>query len=168
MSPGHGEKLTRKQEAAIAALLACPTIRAAAAAISVNEGTIRGWLKLPAFPLAYREARRQVVEVAIARVQQLTGKATEALDAALESADPKTRVRAAALVLGHAVKGVDTADVLARLEEMERQLAELAKGKTDAAASGETEDGPAGGGAAAADAAGEADHPAEGEPPGRP
>jgi hypothetical protein len=152
MSRGHGEKLTRKQEAAIAALLACPTIRAAAAAISVNEGTIRDWLKLPAFALAYREARRQVVEVAIARLQQLTGKAADMLGEVLDDgeADTGEKIRAAVAIIDRGVKGVETADVLARLEEMERQLAVLSKGEADAAAAREAEDGPGAGGDAAA------------------
>jgi hypothetical protein len=161
---GHGERLSRKQEQAVGALLANPTIVAAAEAVGVSERTIREWLKLPCFAAAFREARRQVVEAAIARVQQLTGKATEALDAALDSADAKVKVRAAALVLSHAVKGVDTADMLARLEEMERQLAELTRGKDDAAAGSSTEDGQIGDGAAAADA-GEGFSPADDEPP---
>ena len=37
---GHGEKLTRKQEAAIAALLLQPTITAAAAAVGIGEATL--------------------------------------------------------------------------------------------------------------------------------
>jgi len=130
MARGHGEKLNRKQEAAIAALLQRTTIRAAAAAVPVNEKTLRDWLKLPHFAAAFRDARRQVVEAAIARVQQLTGKATDALDAALDSQDVSEKIRAAALVLKHTIGGIDTADTMARLEEMERQLAELTRGGT--------------------------------------
>jgi hypothetical protein len=150
MSRGHGEKLTRKQEAAIAALLACPTIRAAAAAISVNEGTIRGWLKIPAFALAYREARRQVVEVAIARLQQLTGNAADVLGEVLddEEADTGEKIRAAVAIIDRGVKGVETADLLARLEAMEQQLRELLGGEGDGESAGEAADGAAGGGSA--------------------
>jgi hypothetical protein len=128
---GHGNKLSRKHEQAVAALLRFPTISAAAESISVNERTLREWLKLPDFAAAFRDARRQVVEQAIAHLQQLTGKATDALDAALGSAGVSDQIRAATLILNHAIKGIDTADVLARLEEMEQQLAKLVKGKTD-------------------------------------
>jgi len=44
---GHGEKLTRKQDAAIGALLSKPTITGAAGAVGVGEATLRRWLKEP-------------------------------------------------------------------------------------------------------------------------
>jgi len=42
---GHGEKLSRKQEQAIAALLTCPTIEQAAKAAGVGETTLWRWLQ---------------------------------------------------------------------------------------------------------------------------
>jgi hypothetical protein len=41
---GHGAKLHRKQEADIAALLNCGTLRESAARVGVNERTVRRWL----------------------------------------------------------------------------------------------------------------------------
>ena len=58
---GHGEKLTRKQEAAIAALLAESSIGAAARKARIGEATLQRWLRLPAFAQAYRDARQQLV-----------------------------------------------------------------------------------------------------------
>ena len=51
---GHGEKLSRKQEQAIAALLEQPTIDAAAQVVGVSERTIRNWLKVCKFQVAHR------------------------------------------------------------------------------------------------------------------
>ena len=53
---GHGEKLTRKQDAAIGALLSQPTISAAAQSVGLGEATLRRWLKDPGFLAAYRSA----------------------------------------------------------------------------------------------------------------
>jgi hypothetical protein len=61
---GHGEKLSRKREQAIAALLTQPTIAAAAKMAGIGERTLRRWLKLPEFASAYDAARREVVVAA--------------------------------------------------------------------------------------------------------
>jgi hypothetical protein len=62
---GHGEKLSRKREKAIAALLTEPTIAQAAKAAGIGEKTLRRWLKSPEFSLAYDAARRELIDVAM-------------------------------------------------------------------------------------------------------
>ncbi|MBI3909994.1 MAG: hypothetical protein HY320_03565 [Armatimonadetes bacterium] len=59
---GHGAKLPRKREQAIAALLAEPTVGAAAGAAGVGYATLRRWLALPEFDAEYRAARLEAVE----------------------------------------------------------------------------------------------------------
>ena len=49
---GHGEKLTRKQEQAIACLLAEATLTAAASHCGIGEATLRRWLRDPQFEAA--------------------------------------------------------------------------------------------------------------------
>ena len=71
---GHGEKLSRKQEALISALLTAPTLADAAHTAGIGEVTAWRWLKDATFQATYREARRQVVQQAIVQVQQATGK----------------------------------------------------------------------------------------------
>jgi hypothetical protein len=56
---GHGEKLTRKQEDAIAALLDAPTVAAAAGKAGIGERTLRRWLRIAEFQSAYRRERRR-------------------------------------------------------------------------------------------------------------
>jgi hypothetical protein len=46
---GHGEKLSRKQEHTIAALLTAPSVAEAAQSAGVGEPTLYRWLKEPAF-----------------------------------------------------------------------------------------------------------------------
>lgn len=55
---GHGTKIGRKQEDAIAALLTQPTLAEAARQTGVGEKTLRRWQQDPSFQSAYREARR--------------------------------------------------------------------------------------------------------------
>jgi len=110
---GHGEKLSRRQEAAIAALLTEPTLAAAAKSAGIGEATLRRWLRLPAFLAAYRKARRELVESAVGRVQAATGQAVDSLlEVARHGKRDGDRVRAAVALLDHAFRGVREADAL--------------------------------------------------------
>jgi hypothetical protein len=121
MSAGHGEKLTRKHEQAIAALLSEATVQQAAAKAGVSYATLRRWLKEPAFASAYRLARRELVEGAVGRIQAATGQAVDTLLAvARDGKKDSDRVRAAAAVLDHALRGLADADGL----QGERQAAD--------------------------------------------
>jgi hypothetical protein len=108
-------------EAAVAALLALPTVAAAAQKAGVSERTLRNWLKLPAFVSAYREARRQIVELAIGQLQRLTHQAVEALQKNLACGKEAVEVSAAFGVLDRAFKGVELVDLAERVKALERQ-----------------------------------------------
>jgi hypothetical protein len=142
---GHGEKLDRNMEAAIAALLARPSIKAAAAEVGVNEQTLRAWLKRPAFLAEYRAARRQLVESALARLQKATGKAVKTLVESLKADKAADRIRAATILLEQAVRAVEVLDLAGQLEELRAELGRVTnaeqgvshgKGGGDAAAGG--------------------------------
>jgi len=110
---GHGQKLTSRQESLIAALLTEPTYAAAAAKAGVGQTTLYRWLHLPAFRVAYRRARRELVEAAIGRIQAATGQAVDALLAVTrQGRRDGDRVRAAVALLEHAGRGLAAADVL--------------------------------------------------------
>lgn len=119
---GHGEKLGRKQEEAIAALLSHRNIEEAARATGVGTRTLIRWLKLPEFGKAYREARREAVHQSVARMQQATGAAATIVMKLMT--DPNVpaavRLRAAECVFDRAIKGVELEDIEARLSELER------------------------------------------------
>jgi hypothetical protein len=107
----NGPNLTDKQEAAIAALLTEPTYARAAAAAGVSEGTLYRWLHLPAFRTAFRQARRELVEAGVGRLQAATAHAVEALVAvARHGRRDGDRVRAANALLEHAFRGLTDAD----------------------------------------------------------
>jgi hypothetical protein len=119
MGTGHGEKMTRRQEQAIAALLEHSTICAAATAVGVHECTLRAWLKQPHFAREYRERRRQVVEQAVTRLQNLTAAAGEALKKNLTCGHAPTEVRAAVAVMELSLKAVEVGDLAQRIAELE-------------------------------------------------
>jgi transposase-like protein len=122
--PGHGEKLSRKKNAAIAALLTQPTITAAAKDVGIDESTLRRWLKEPTFKREFRAAREDVVETAVGRLQQCAGKAVEALERNLASGHPAHEIRAALGILGHAIEAIELLDLVERVGELERLNAE--------------------------------------------
>ena len=72
---GHGNKFGRKQEEAIAALLAQRTIEEAARVVGVGAKMLQRWLQEPDFQTAYREARRHAVAQATARLQHASSAA---------------------------------------------------------------------------------------------
>src|SRR6266852_1157532 len=103
---GHGEKLSRKQDALISALLLAPTLAAAAHTVGIGEVTAWRWLKDATFQAAYREARRAVVQQAIVQIQGACGESVETLRTIMRDpeASASARVSAARTILETAVK----------------------------------------------------------------
>src|SRR5215471_6519880 len=118
---GHGEKLSRKQEALISALLTAPSLAAAAQQAGLSEVTAWRWLKDATFQATYREARRAVVQHAIAQVQHATGEAVETLRSVMQDleAPASARVSAAKAILETAVKGIEIDDLEVRIATLE-------------------------------------------------
>ncbi len=102
----------------------------AARAIGVGYKTLLRWLELPEFRDAYRKARREAVQQAVARLQQATGAASLTLLKLMT--DPNmpgaVRLRAAAYVFDYAIKGIEVDDIEARLAELERSADEAKSG----------------------------------------
>jgi hypothetical protein len=110
---GQRQKLSSKQEAAIAALLTEPTYAAAADKVGIGRTTLYRWLNLPVFRAACRSARRELVEATIGRIQAASGQAVETLlTVARQGRRDGDRVRAAVALLDHAGRGLADADVL--------------------------------------------------------
>jgi uncharacterized membrane protein (DUF106 family) len=85
---------------------------------------------VPEFQDAYRKARREAVQQAVARMQQATGAAAITIlklmtDASVPAA---VRLRAAECVFDQAIKGVELEDVEARVSELERLTRESKSG----------------------------------------
>ena len=105
MSIGHGEKLTRKKEACIAALLASPNIIRAAEVAGVSSRTLKAWLKLDSFKEEYRAARSAVLTEAVADLKAATQRATAVLVQCLNSRSPGHKIRAVLGLLDQALSG---------------------------------------------------------------
>ncbi len=118
---GHGDKLSRKQEQAIVALIAQPTIPAAATVAGVADSTLWRWMQHPHFMRAYRDARRQVVEQALGEVQAATSDAVRTLREVMNdaAAPPSSRVAAARAVLDTALRAVELMDLETRVVDLE-------------------------------------------------
>jgi hypothetical protein len=112
-------KLGQKKQAALAALLAQPSITKAAAAVGVTEKTLRAWLKDADFAREYRALRSQIVEHALGLVQKSTARAAATLRSNLKAARPADQIRAATAILRAALQGLEVGDILERLEALE-------------------------------------------------
>jgi len=127
---GHGEKLTRKQEQAIAALLTTPTLKTAAAKAGIGEETLRRWMRHPGFTQAYLDARQTVLEQATAQLSQATGEAVLTLREVMGDVETASsaRVTAARAVLEYAYKAQEQDQIIHRITLLEelitRRLAE--------------------------------------------
>lgn len=117
--------LSKKQERFLVALLETETVRDACALSHTAERTAYRWLNDKDFDAAYRAARRQAVQRAVARLQRASATAAETLCAIAQSPNVSARERIAAsrAILEFALRGldVDTADILERLEALERE-----------------------------------------------
>lgn len=124
MTKGHGEKKTRMTEPAIIALLTEPTLKEAAKKVGISEATLWRWMQEPEFKEAFRDAKKQSVSQAVSQLQQSSGEAVQTLrDVMGDGAAPhSSKVSAAKTILDMALKAVETEELEARIEELEKQL----------------------------------------------
>lgn len=115
----------RQRELAIAALLSEPTIAASASKAGISETTLWRWMKEPDFQGEYRQARREVVERSIGRLQQATGEAVEALQRNLKCDNPTAEIAAARTILDKSIQGLELSDLQAKVAKLEELLAKL-------------------------------------------
>ena len=122
---GHGTKLGRKREDAIAGLLSQRNVDEAARAAGVGARTLWRWLQDPEFQAAYRKARREAFGQSIARLQQGTSAAaTTLLKTMIDPGTPASvRVRAAEAIFNHAAKAIEIEDIEARVAALETAAA---------------------------------------------
>ena len=121
---GHGEKLSRNQEKAIAALITCNSIPAAAESIGIGEVTLWRWLKIEKFKAAFREARYEVVTQAIVKLQT---NLTKAIDTLMEIAEDceapaSARVTAARTIIDQSLRAIEVEDLEARIYLLEQAV----------------------------------------------
>ncbi len=124
---GHGQKLTHKQERAVASLLVTSTLAEAAKQAGISEPTLWRWLKHEEFQAAYRAARRETVAQVVAQLQRASGEAVEALRTIMANPASRdgVRVTAARAILELAFKAVELEDIESRLTSLEARLSSL-------------------------------------------
>ncbi len=121
------DELSPVQVQAIIALLATPTLKQAAEQAGVAYETLYHWLhRDEAFQGAYRQARRQAVEAAVATLQQDAHKASGYLVTLVEDAGATNRERlsAAKSILELAIEGISLMDLEGRIAALEARAAE--------------------------------------------
>ena len=112
-------RINRKQDAAIGALMSQPTRSAAAESVGIGEATLRRWLKEPDFLGAYRTARRDALEHCVALLQKTGDDAVEALQRSPQATSEGVRLRAACAILDYSMKGAALLDLEARIAALE-------------------------------------------------
>lgn len=115
------DRLTRRQTAAVAALLTCRTLREAAEASGVAEVTLRRWQAQEAFAAAYRQSAREVHREAVSALLSAQREAVDALRAGLADRNPNVRLRSARALLELGVR-VSADDFSERLEALEAEV----------------------------------------------
>jgi len=111
-------KETNKEKVLIA-LIETSTIRDAAKKSGIGEATIYRYLQDKDFLAEYRNARRQTVESAIAQMQNAASEAVETLKQLQHCENPAVAARCAQIIFENSVKGMETFDILERLEKIE-------------------------------------------------
>jgi hypothetical protein len=115
--------LSLKQQKALSALIAQPTIGLAAAASGVGERTIYLWLSSDAnFQAEFRKVKAEIVSNAMYQLQKATNNAVNvALSLMNDPETPaSTRLGAARLVLEMALESVKLEALEARIEALEQ------------------------------------------------
>jgi hypothetical protein len=126
----RGGGKSRRYEAAALALLSEPTVEAAARKAKVALGTLKHWLAYDAeFKAVYQGLRHELVDSALARLQQITLKAVLTLHRLLDCGKPTVELGAASRVLEIAVRDLGLAELTRQVEELKRQVEGAAHGE---------------------------------------
>jgi len=118
---GAGE-LTPPQARAVAALVLCESIEAAAAECGTSRSTIHRWLHDPAFARELRKARAAMFDEALAELQDATREGVRELRMLLKSKHEAVRLRAAALVLASSMKARESIELAERVRVLEELM----------------------------------------------
>ncbi len=126
----YGGRSKRGWDGAIVALLEAPSVPAAAKLAGIPERTLYRWISREDFQDEYQEARRIVVQQALARLQAVMCQAVNALRDVLvnEEAPPSSRVSAARAVLELGIKATEIEDLERRVNSLEVAASEKGGG----------------------------------------
>ncbi len=119
--------MTPRQNKALQGLLCKPTKREAAAYAGISESTMRSYLSNTEFMSAYREAVTSLLDDATRESQQALSPALSVLrEITTDTEAPATaRITAARSLLEYALRLTEFTDVMSRMTELEKTVAEL-------------------------------------------
>jgi len=113
--------LTKRQRAAIAAILGTATLAEAAGQVHVTRRTLYRWLGQAEFRASLADAQADALGVVVARMTSLLGAALDVIGLDLgPGVDGKVRLRAAGLVLAHYAGLAEFLDLASRVEKLEQ------------------------------------------------
>ena len=111
--------LTPRQEKAIAALLECNTIKAAAKKTGVSDTALRNWLRDDElFKARYSDALQEIANQSIKELSKNAKEACETLKRNLKCKVPAVEVRAAVAILDKVLSSQIIADMQSQIEEL--------------------------------------------------
>lgn len=115
------DKFGRKKEAAIAALLAAPTIADAARIAGIGEATMYRWMKETDFRERLHRAKEQTVGQTVTRLQKTAGEAVEILRTLMNDGNcpAHARTMAAKSIVSLAVRSIYFEELALRVEVLE-------------------------------------------------
>jgi hypothetical protein len=118
---GHGTKLGRKQEAAIAALLTAGTLAEAAQGCGISEATLWRWQQQPDFAELYKQAKTALLAVVTAKLRKQAGSAVDTLAALASNPENPAgaRVSASRTIVELALRAHELEDLAERLTALE-------------------------------------------------
>jgi hypothetical protein len=112
--------LTPRQTQLVAALLTRPTVRAACKKARVSVRSYNEWAHQPEFRDAVRAAGREAVERAGVALQGLCARAVATLGRGMRGKATPAAIKAAVAVLDRAGQAATVAELLGRIEALER------------------------------------------------
>lgn len=123
------DTLSVRQQKAIMALLAKPSVLAAAEAAGVSPKTLYRYLAEPAFRAALEAAQDEALQMLSGQLVTFLGMGLDALARALQSEDSRIAVQAAAVVLRHFVELRQHCALEQRVSALEQKASEVKNGK---------------------------------------
>ena len=130
-SPSEGEgdqvdlsNLTFRQQAALPAIAAAPSLSRAARAAGIDDNTLRRWLREPLFADCLAAFRQQSAIIAREELNALARRGMAVFAEAMADPDPAIRVRAARYALSYTVQLAELQNLGAGLHEMLQLLSQ--------------------------------------------
>lgn len=111
----------KNHEQVIIALLSEPTISSASKKLKIDQSTIFRMMQDPKFQEEYKNARKQLLENAMNRIQIVSGEAVETLRTIMldESNPAGVRVNSAKAILEMSFRTFEMQDIIERIQRIE-------------------------------------------------